>query len=105
VPTAPSPQITVNTASVDQSSGVASSLNPQAPPSTYSPTVSISLNDPKNSGDPRVVNWKRGHGLPPLRPQVVRSDNTEEHIPSAIKENTNPNVHDTSADKIDAKDL
>jgi hypothetical protein len=101
---APSPLITVNATSGDQNPGVASGSNAQASPSANSPTVSISLNDPRNPGDTRVVDWKRGHGLPSLRPQMIRSDNAEEHIPSMNKENISPNVHDTP-EKIEVKDL
>ena len=99
IPAAPSPLITVNAASGDQTSGVASGSNPQASPSTSSPTA-ISSNDPRNPGDTR----KRGHTLPPLRPQMIKSDNTEERTPSVNKESTGPNVHDTS-EKIEVKDL
>lgn len=99
MPGAPSPFITVNAASGDQTSGVASGSNPQASPSTSSPTAAISLNDPRNPGDTR----KRGHGLPPLRPQMIRSDNVEERAPSVNKESASPNVHGT--EKMEVKDL
>ena len=97
MPAAPSPLITVNAASVDQTSGVASGSNPPASPSTHSPTVANSLNDPRNPGDPR----KRGHAVPPLRPQMI---NAEEHAPSVTKECAGPTVQDLS-EKIEVKDL
>ncbi|KAF8626529.1 hypothetical protein AX15_004834 [Amanita polypyramis BW_CC] len=104
-PVAPSPMITVNTATSDQYSGVPGGPNPQTSASFYSPTVTISLNDPKNTGDSHITNWKRGHGLPVLKPR----SNPDEQVPPMAKENVGINVLNTSGEKthveVKEKDL
>ena len=99
-PVASSPMITLNIASNDQNTGVSGGPNSQTSASSYSPTVTISLNDPRNPGDSHNITWKRGHGLPVLKPR----DNSEKHVPSTTKENANVNVYSTVIEKPEVKE-
>ncbi|KAF8640382.1 hypothetical protein AX17_000052 [Amanita inopinata Kibby_2008] len=102
-PTAPSPVITVNAASSDQVIG--SSTNgstSKALGASNSPAVTIILNDPKNPADAQTVVWKRGHGLPLLRPQLSVKSGGMDQVPHSTKGGTS--VQEVTAEKTEPKE-